>query len=362
MDRSLTKIQLHCPPTARTLLEPNVVSINNSTAISDKLSAEIDMDISAMSIPNPISKFRIGLKTIHDVVALPHVQMYIDFFQKKAPLKLCYQQYNDQERQSSTEVILDLGRNEIQAKATVTQNLDAFTKFSLGVGHSSCEGLSWIFGLQKADLCLNVPIQIMPCVSDTLNSFLYSLSTAYLSFLNYCIHLACQEFFGKQRQMSFQSDWKREQDLLLMDKARKDAENQILLMKKKANMSKRLEESKCGLVIENAIYSIEGGERLDVTIPLQFWVTDSKLTLSSNSFGCMLGFYNIQKKQPRRVMELGSNGLISLLKYLMDNTPTQEVMPVLYVRYKINSKTFEISVADNQALVLPSPQAIQVRT
>lgn len=319
----------------------------------------MDMSVIGMEEAHPFSKLRIGLKTIHDL-ALPHVTIYIDFFQR-APLTLCYQRYSDEDKHSSTEVILDLGRNDFQAKVLATQILDSFTSFSVGVGHSSFDGLSWIFRLQKSDLCLNVPIKIMPCALSTYNSFIYSLSTAYLSFLSYCIHLICQELTGIQRG-DLKLDLKREEDLLSIEKARKDAENQIMLMKKKADMSRRSEESKLGLVIENAIYSIEGGERLDVTVPLQFWVTESTLTLSPSSFGCMLGFYNIKRKQPRHAMKSGSNGFVSLLKYLLADTAThEEAMPILYVRYKFNLKTYEIYIPDNEALVLPSPRAIEMR-
>jgi len=362
--QSRTKIKLRYPSITRTLLEPKAISINNSTVITDKIATEVDMDISVSGMTTPLSKLRIGLRTIHDVVTLPHLQIYIDLFQK-TPLTLFYQRYSNEDKQSSKEVMFGLGRMNVQAHVFATQNLDTFTKFSVGVGHSSWEGLSWIFRLQKADLCLNVPIQITPCVSMTYNSLIYSLSTAYLGFFSYCIHLAFQEFFAMQTRRNFQSDLKREEDLLSVEKARHDAENQIMLMKKKADTTRRSEGSKCGLVIEKAIYSVEGGERLDVTVPLQFWVAESKLILSSSSFGSMLGFYKIKaRKQARHdnVMIDGSSNIISLLKYLWKETPTQqETIPILYVRYKFNSKTFEIYTSDNEALSLPSPHAKEVQ-
>ena len=76
-------------------------------------------------------------------------------------------------------------------------------------------------------------------------------------------------------------------------------------------MNRKEQEKKNGLVIVRAMYATQAssssnsnpgtstnmnnGTSLDVTIQLQFWVSDSKLILTSNSKSHMLGFYDVTK-------------------------------------------------------------------
>ena len=341
----------------RTEIEPNLLSFSNTTNITDTICTEVDVQIAPSSKTLSISKFRIGLKTVH-ALTLPHVQIYLDLFHR-TPLQIGYQQVINEEEQTSKEIFFGLGNNCFEAKALLTRHLDNFTKFSIGVGHTSWNGLSWILCLQKADLCLNVPIQITSFAATSYSTVLYSLSSAYLGVLSGVIYMATGELLERTKSV-VSSELKREEKLLSVKKARSDAENQQMLMKRKGSINRRAEESKGGLVIEKATYSVEAGDCLDVTIPLQFWSVDSSLKLPSSSFGSMLGFYDITNDAAKSsVSSSRDNGLISLWKSLFDETPKDEKTPVLYVRYQFNGKRFDLYTTDNEGLVLPNPRALE---
>lgn len=306
-----------------------------------------------------------GFKTIHDE-ALPHIQIYIDYFHK-LPLKVCYQQPINLVEQSSTKISFAVGKNRFEIKALLSQSLDKFSKFSVGVGHSTWEGLAWIFRLEKGDLTLNIPIQITSFATTGYSTLVYSISTAYLSLLSGIIHTIMGEVLERTRKV-VSSEMKKEEKLLFVGKARQDAESQIMLMKRKADLNQRSEDAKGGLLIEKATYSVEGGNCLDVMIPLQFWVVDSRLNLAASSFGGMLGFYDIRQNQTSsdspssRTTGGGDNlGLVGLWNSLFEDSSTEEKVPILYVRYRFNGKLFDLNTMDNEALILPSRRAIEVQ-
>ena len=351
-------MQLHCPPMIRTEMEPNLLSFSNTTKITDIVSTEFDIQIAPSSTIASISKFRFGLKTVH-ALTLPHVNIYMDFFHR-TPLQVSYQQLISEEDQSSSEVFLGLGFTTFEAKMLLTRGLDNFTKFSIGVGHTSWSGLSWIFRLQKADLCLYVPIQISSFAGVGYSTILYSLSSAYLGFLSGVIHMVIGELLERTRTV-VSSELAREEKMLSVTKTRSDAENQQMLMERKSSINRRSEESKGGVVIEKATYSAEGGDRLDVTIPLQFWAVDSSLKLPSSSFGSMLGFYDVSGDETNASGSSRDNGLLSLWKCLFQESSKDEKIPVLYVRYKFNGILFDLYTNDNEGLVLPNPRALEVK-
>jgi hypothetical protein len=80
-------------------------------------------------------------------------------------------------------------------------------------------------------------------------------------------------------------------------KARVEAIQQQQLMRRQSETSKKREMEKeegAGLVIEEAMYYLDAEESLDVTIPVQFWVIDSTLTIAGGkSKGNLLGFYHL---------------------------------------------------------------------
>ena len=102
-----------------------------------------------------------------------------------------------------------------------------------------------------------------------------------------------------------------------------------------------VEEKKKGLVILKAYYgsAVNIGieekvknmeEVIDVTIPIQFMVKDSKVRLYAGSKQDYMGFWNpVSKETPCR----------------------------LYVRYSFNEKVYEIEVDGDEPLYLPTCRA-----
>ena len=380
---SKTKAKIHYPCAIKSAVEPSILSLHNCTKLNDKLSTEVEIGIAAPTNQTngkhaTLSSFRMGIKTIHNNLGLPHVQIYLDFFHQ-IPLKLCYQQPINQSEQSSAEVSFGVGKNRYEVKALLSRSLDQFSKFSIGAGHSTWAGLSWIVRLQKGDLCLNVPIQITSLATSHTAGYyygplIYSISTAYVSLLSGVIHTIMGEVLARTR-VAVSSDMKREEKMLSVAKAREDAESQITLMKRKADANRRSEESKGGLVIVKATYGVEGDSSnpcLDVCIPLQFWVAESRLKLAASSFGSMLGFYDIGRDQcslssvemsSSQTSGSGSGGsLIRLWNCLFEDGSKDGIrIPVLYVRYKFNERTFDVTTLDNEALILPNPRAIEIK-
>jgi hypothetical protein len=150
-----------------------------------------------------------------------------------------------------------------------------------------------------------------------------------------------------------------EQHRMKQNKARSDAEQQQKLMSRQAKSRAKLENSKKGLVIRNAVYRVIGGDSWDVTTPLQFWTENSSLELPPSSKKDLLGFYNVAgvKKNeeivnPSWLAQLwGEPTLVSEPK-----APT----PTLTVQYYYAKRLYEITIEDDEQLVLPSSKAAPV--
>ncbi len=347
-------------------MEPTIISFNNSTNVNECISSELNIGLSTLQETKPIfSSFRIGLTAVSKS-SLPTMKLYLDIFER-CPLKFNYEGKmdgcNKYFEQSSAELAIGVGRDTFELKALLCRSLEQFNKFSIGVGHSTWQGLSWIFRYEKGDLCLNIPIRISNAVNLgwNVNTLMYSISTAYLSLLSATVHAIIGEIIQSDKRASSSNDLKKEIAMLSAAKARDHAEAQILLMTRKADINRRTEESKGGLVIQRATYSVTGGECLDVTIPLQFWVLESKLLLASNSFSNMLGFYDVRNRDVSRPeSEQNGNTLQEMWKSLFENSSKEVHSPLLHVRYKFSGKIYEICAKDDESLVLPNPRALEV--
>jgi hypothetical protein len=281
------------------------------------------------------------------------------------------------------------------------------SSFGIGLSSSTWNGLSILFSWKRGDFLFQVPIILVPSVRNVtaqtsrLQTLLYHASTAYLGFIVKTIDTILQKvindsdiFETSSSQENGGTDWNQkkgeyenQQRLLLkeedneddeaimkeIEKAKSEANKHKILMTRKAEQNKRLEESRNGLVILKATYGVhyvsnysvvdqstnkngttsiqdndEGGEYMDATTQLQFWVTDSKLMLAEGSKSNMLGFYNITLNARRR------NSSSKKMKKSWRG-------PFLSVRYKFNDQVFEIMVHDEEMLILPSPHAILVQ-
>lgn len=53
--------------------------------------------------------------------------------------------------------------------------------------------------------------------------------------------------------------------------------------------------------------------------------------------------------------------LVALLNSLFEIDEGKEIMPILYVQYSFNGKSFEVYAWDNEALILPSRKAVEIK-
>lgn len=340
---------------------------------------------------------------------------------------------------SQTEIIFATGTTNILStqhqykfQALFTRYLSQFSIFSTGIQMDSFRGLSWLFKWQRGDVCINVPIQMTSIIlgggsrssGSRFDNMLYCVSSTYIGFLSFVIDAVVGDVVrrGMNRVMmvgegaskngntdssSNKNNQKhrgnnteeKEEDILTssfsIQKEKKDAELQMQLMKRKAIINKRNEEEKGGLVIVEAKYGVKGGESMDVSIQLQFWVSDSRLLLTSNSKSHMLGFYDVTKgsqvaspssfpigttndeinsatkndghKHITASKRLHLFGLFALWDSLCSHNDSVDrklekdnKVAFLMIRYKFNGILYEICVLDNEAVSLPSPRAMKV--
>jgi hypothetical protein len=160
--------------------------------------------------------------------------------------------------------------------------------------------------------------------------------------------------------------------MTINEKQKEEAARQIMLLTKSSLMNRKLEDAKGGLVIEQAYYYYSlSTVTHDVTVPLQFWVSDSTLKLPSGSKSTMLGFYDIRRPQRAKKENIDSpKSIISSIISLVRNSicrrkePSTEVLQEdispdfkkrvkLYVRYKFCGITNEVTIFDEDELILP---------
>lgn len=162
--------------------------------------------------------------------------------------------------------------------------------------------LSWVFAWTEGDCTLRVPILISRTASTAMDFYRQqSFQFLYLSLLSRII----QDIIGSMFPPSSETNDERPHEQVSLrsrqQKARKDALQQQSFMARQARIRMKAEKDQNGLIILRAIYyirdkseSLNDENSFDVTVPIQFWVNDSKLQLFEVSKrGSMLGFYDI---------------------------------------------------------------------
>lgn len=135
-------------------------------------------------------------------------------------------------------------------------------------------------------------------------------------------------------------------------------------MEKSARARKNQEESLNGLVILNAVYSVKGGDEIEVTTPLMFLVVNSTLNLPASTKSTMLGFYKV-KRVPHFDADYSSlNVCLNLWKQFRwrDSNSQKTIVhnPTLTIRYRYRGEVFEIIYSDEELVSLPDTQAMRL--
>jgi len=240
----------------------------------------------------------------------------------------------------------------------------------------SARGLEWVISWSRGNAIFHIPILVSKSMAPSVTIG----QTVYFSVISYMIQDYIAESWGwignsngdDEDNTIDTSIALRTQNLA---KARQDAAIQKELMARQARRKTKEEKEKNGLIIKEAVYKIENCEEWDVTVPLQFWVSSSTLTLSARSKSELLGFYDIaaslknsravssgnainNSKSPRSLRRFPSWSDVwrDLLdwapKGLLPKKPFR-YSPTLTVHYEFQGKSYEITVKDREELRLP---------
>mmetsp|Transcript_17338 Transcript_17338/g.42126 ORF Transcript_17338/g.42126 Transcript_17338/m.42126 type:complete len:480 (+) Transcript_17338:1094-2533(+) len=254
----------------------------------------------------------------------------------------------------------------------------------LGWRLMSSRGLEWVISWTRGSSTVRIPILVSKSLVGA--SFGHIL---YCTFISHIIQDGIAELWAwssSDRTKPVESAERSADNAAVVSmskkKERKDAELQVNLMKRQAMRKAKNEAERDGLVIQKAIYKVEGGDEWEVTIPIQFWVSHSSLTLPRGSKMSLLGFYDItattkqkDKSEQNQLLDSASSWwsarLRSVWNDLLDIPSSQRVrtksmklqgaktrrVPTLTVEYMFRGKVYKISIKDNEGLVLPSPNA-----
>ncbi|GKY91604.1 hypothetical protein MPSEU_000132300 [Mayamaea pseudoterrestris] len=228
---------------------------------------------------------------------------------------------------------------------------------------------AWIVSVTtRGDFTLRVPIVI--ATSAMADPLLYPAQALYVGAVSWLVQEAAVRLVkryatsgARQNGLSRTAETDKER----RKRERQEAENQQALMKFQANRRKTAEKQSNGLVINVAVYYTVK-EKLDVTVPLRFWVTDSSLVLAETTKSNLLGFYDMssERKHPNHHQHLKRSSWISGFWSKDDPTlnssiSSSRVTPKLSVEYTYRGASYQLTVEDDEALVLPSDQARLVR-
>jgi hypothetical protein len=259
---------------------------------------------------------------------------------------------------------------------------------TFGIQSVQRQSMDWFLRIDHDDLSLHIPIQFHNNVGHTPKSlavsafwtgpniFMIVLESIRVWFLSRCIQSALQFWIQGNENAAYKNKLEKESYRLNRTdgKSLRDAMNQVESMRRRADMVRAKEEEKRGLVIEKAWYYIDGCScqthpcYMDVTIPLQFWVQESKLFLAAGSKRFLLGFCSLEHDCPNcRRRPAGDdkvahvpNWLSRVMEWIRSDSwdihiSGKEPGPriLLSVQYNFNGKTYHNMFDDDDPVILP---------
>ena len=240
----------------------------------------------------------------------------------------------------------------MELKVIVARALTSYASWSMGIRHATQSGLTWLLQLERNDIVFRIPITICSLASPMY--FQNMFVVACLSFLiDDAIGDTVKDVTADLIDTKKKDTLERESSLLNHVKSRSDSEQQVKLMLKMAQSCKEREEACNGLVIRQATYWIDGGESMDATIQLQFWVNDSKLNLPPTPKSHLLGFYSLATAEDITEMKQPWWHF-----WKSSNKPKDSAIPKLTIRYAFDGNVYEITVQDSAEVVLPNGKAL----
>lgn len=238
----------------------------------------------------------------------------------------------------------------VEVKTIFARALSSYVSWSMGIKHATQSGLVWLLQLERNDIVFRIPITIISRMSPV-----YWENLLLLSFISFLIDETISDMISGSGLVETQKkSLERESSLLVNGKSRQEAEQQVRLMIKTAETCRAREEGCNGLVIRKATYWVDGGESMDATTQLQFWVNDSKIQLPATPKSDLLGFYKLATAS--EVSKANQSWWDSWFSWLSSNKSNDSIaaIPKLTVRYAFDWNVYEITIEDSAELVLPN--------
>ena len=297
------------------------------------------------------------------------------------------------ERSMETSISYNPFMGAFRIKSMLSRDLSQTTSISIGVSHTGMKGLTWLFQYERPELTLSIPIFVANFMSPNYWNRLISL---------YIFSYLMDETMGEMLESeSKESENKptihetiaakekrilEEQQWMSSSHATSNVPQQMLVIEHIARIKREFEESINGLIILSATYewlprsynSSAGRRSIDVTQPLQFWVQDSHLILPAYSKRALLGFHDLSPHKGYSVQK-NVNVLHDVIDYINSflecfgigqtdyqlekdvkekGTSENDGSTLLTIRYRYNDSTCEIVINDEQAVTLPSKDAL----
>jgi len=283
------------------------------------------------------------------------------------PVQFIAEKAFDEEERHVGKLSWGWGPRGVDVKAMTSRYLSQYCKLTIGLHHVSAKGLTWLFQIQRGSIKFKVPIFI-----STIMSPAYAVKSVYMTLVLGMVDASLGDFVRQsivevtgESNSTESKAMRREEVLLEREKVKRDATQQIRLMEKPAQTKRSREEGNNGLVITSATYSVSGGDSIDVTTALMFWVAKGRLQLPATTKSSMIGFYDVRHESPVD-REIGYiNACWKVLEKMWNGDKTLEadpveVLPILNVRYRYEECLYEIQILDCEPLSLPSPKAMKL--
>ena len=241
---------------------------------------------------------------------------------------------------------------------TFAQKIRDKMSFSVALSHNASQGTLWIFSWSNGDLSINIPISLLDYHDAWASVALTALSKVIQDAVTLTLRL--DKLAAESTELELKALHDKQQA------ARAEALNQQDLMKRQAQSRMNAEKEKNGLIILNAAYYATSDKRnsLNVTVPLQFWVSDGSLELPAGSKKNLLGFFDVAaaanqtkaKKEAR--VEVDSSvwsrkfwtGFFRLPKVA---SKSQAAKPLLMITYEFKGRRDQVEIRDEEKLILP---------
>jgi hypothetical protein len=237
----------------------------------------------------------------------------------------------------------------------------------------STRGLEWVITWTRGNAVIRIPIVVSKglAANATIGQAMYFSVVSYIM-QQYIAETWDWIVIGDDNDVSDEAEVPmavvQDQNLTM---ARRDAAIQKELMARQARRKTKNEAERDGLIIKDAIYSIKNGDEWNVTIPLQFWVSDSTLKLPGRRKSELLGFYDIiTSMKNNNTLSVDSSNRMrrkstwsDVWNDLFDWTPKDVLLrrkaaaelpsPTLTVSYEFKNQSYQITVKDSEELRLP---------